>query len=105
MVTTHNERRERVEPQAEQQSDDAIFDEATLLVVLENQLADNHPIRVKETLLRLSLTGHEREEAMSLMACALAAEILAMEQESRSFDETHYGALLASLPEMPWAEE
>ncbi len=40
MVTTHNERRKRVEPQAEQQSDDAIFDEATLLAVLENQLAE-----------------------------------------------------------------
>ncbi|MGL4207048.1 MAG: hypothetical protein ACRCRW_13135 [Aeromonadaceae bacterium] len=94
-----------MEQTPDMQSHEPIFDEAMLLEVLENQLADNHPIRVKETLLRLSLTGHSREEAMSLMACALAAEILAMEQESRSFDESHYAALLASLPEMPWAEE
>ena len=54
--------------QEHQDGEEALFDEALLLEILENQLADNHPKRVKETLLRLTMTGHSREEAMLLMA-------------------------------------
>lgn len=87
------------------EGEEALFDEALLLEVLENQLADNNPKRVKETLLRLTMTGHSREEAMLLMACALAEEIMTVTQQQVSFDEQRYAALLDKLPEMPWADD
>ena len=88
-----------------EEGEEALFDEALLLEVLENQLADNHPKRVKETLLRLTMTGHSREEAMLLMACALAEEIMTVTQQQVTSDEKRYAAMLDQLPEMPWADE
>ena len=91
--------------QEHQDSEEALFDEALLLEILENQLADNHPKRVKETLLRLTMTGHSKEEAMMLMACALAEEIFTLTRDQGSFDEKRYAGLLDQLPQMPWADE
>ncbi|WKE67096.1 hypothetical protein PVT67_07625 [Gallaecimonas kandeliae] len=81
------------------------FSEQELIEIVENQLADNHPIKVKETLLRLTMTGMDREEAVQYIACALALEIQAVVEEGGAFDEARYGRHLAMLPEMPWAEE
>ena len=91
--------------QEHQDGEEALFDEALLLEILENQLADNHPKRVKETLLRLTMTGHSKEEAMMLMACALAEEIFTLTRDQGSFDEKRYAGLLDQLPQMPWADE
>ena len=91
--------------QEHQDGEEALFDEALLLEILENQLADNHPKRVKETLLRLTMTGHSKEEAMMLMACALAEEIFTLTQDNGSFNEKRYAGLLDQLPQMPWADE
>ncbi len=91
--------------QEHQDGEEALFDEALLLEILENQLADNHPKRVKETLLRLTMTGHSKEEAMMLMACALAEEIFTLTRDQGSFNEKRYAGLLDQLPQMPWADE
>ena len=91
--------------QEHQDGEEALFDEALLLEILENQLADNHPKRVKETLLRLTMTGHSKEEAMMLMACALAEEIFTLTRDNGSFNEKRYAGLLDQLPQMPWADE
>ena len=81
------------------------FDEDALFAAVENQLADGHPAVVKATLMRLRMTGFSQEEAIEFIACALAAEIMAMEELSQPFNEQRYAGFLASLPEMPWADE
>ncbi|TON92183.1 hypothetical protein CGH47_14165, partial [Vibrio parahaemolyticus] len=43
--------------------------EAELIEIVENQLEDGNPIKVKETLMRLMMTGTPREEAVAMMAC------------------------------------
>lgn len=73
--------------------------------VLENQLADNNPKQVKETLMRLCMTGHSREDALELMACALAPEMEAVIERNESFNLARYIEHLALLPEMPWVTE
>ena len=79
-------------------------DEETLLERMENQLADGHPLQVKATLMRLVMKGTPREEALQYIACALGAELMAMEAEQGPFNLVRYGEFLDSLPEMPWAE-
>ena len=81
------------------------FDEEALFTAVENQLADGHRAVAKATLMRLRMTGFSQEEAIEFIACALAAEIMAMEELSQPFNEQRYAGFLASLPEMPWADE
>ncbi|MGL5288233.1 MAG: hypothetical protein ACRDBT_02130 [Aeromonas sp.] len=80
------------------------FDEDTLLEMVENQLTDGEPPHVKATLMRLVMKGTPREEALQYIACALGAELMAMEAEQGPFNFTRYNAFLDSLPGMPWAE-
>lgn len=80
------------------------FDEERLLEMVENQLQDGHPLQVKATLMRLVMKGTPREEALQYIACALGAELMAMEAEQGPFDLVRYGQFLDSLPEMPWAD-
>ncbi len=50
--------------------------EEQLIEIIENQLRDGQPIKVKETLMRLMMTRHTpREDAIAAMACALAVEV------------------------------
>ncbi|HHQ4924260.1 TPA: hypothetical protein ACSP33_001910 [Aeromonas veronii] len=81
------------------------FDEETLLEMVENQLNDGHPPYVKATLMRLVMKGTPREEALQYIACALGAELMAMEANQGPFNLTRYGEFLDSLPEMPWADD
>ena len=76
-----------------------------LFEVLENQMADSHPKQVKETLMRLCMTGHSREDAMELMACALAPEMEAVIERQEAFNLQRYVEHLALLPEMPWVTD
>ena len=80
------------------------FDEQTLLEMVDNQLADGHPLQVKATLMRLVMKGTPRAEALQYIACALGAELMAMEAEQGPFNQTRYAEFLDCLPEMPWAE-
>ncbi len=86
-------------------SDQDLHDQELLFEVIENQLADEYPKKVKETLLRLCLTGHSREEAIELIACALAPEMHAVVEQRQSFDLARYEAHLGLLPETPWLDE
>lgn len=85
--------------------DDDFIDQDTLFEVLENQLADNYPKDVTATLMRLRMTGHSREEALELMACALAPEMYAVIEHQETFNLERYVAHLALLPATPWLEE
>ncbi|MFC4653501.1 MULTISPECIES: hypothetical protein [Rheinheimera] len=77
-------------------------DQGILFEVLENQLADNNPKQVKETMLRLRMTGHSNDEALELMACALAPEMHAVIEQGQAFNLERYVQHLALLPQTPW---
>jgi hypothetical protein len=84
---------------------DSYMTEETLIEVVENQIADGAPKKVKETLMRLVMTGTPREEAIQLMACALAIEVLDVMKNGSSFNEIRYGQHLDTLPNMDWMED
>lgn len=79
--------------------------EATLIETIENQLADGEPKKVKETLMRLVMTGTPREEAIEWMACALAVEVMDVMQNGASFNDKRYSQHLDLLPNMDWMED
>ena len=84
---------------------DPVFDEDMLLEMVDNQLADGQPRQAKEALLRLSMTGHSQDEAKALIACALGAEIMAMQASGQPFNMEQYLDNLAQLPAMPWDDD
>lgn len=86
-------------------SDDDQLDQAMLFEVVENQLADNYPKQVTETLMRLRMTGKSRDEAIQLIACALAPEMIDVIEHQKTFNLERYSAHLATLPDTPWLED
>ncbi len=80
------------------------FDQNLLFEVIENQLADGYPAKVKATLLRLCMTGHSREEALELIACALAPEMEAVIEHNQEFNLARYEHQLDLLPQTPWID-
>ncbi len=82
-----------------------LLDGEQLKTIVENQLEEGNPIRVKETLMRLVMTGTERSEAIDLMACALGLEMEAMVNSGNAFDRDSYCKKLEQLPDAPWLED
>lgn len=80
------------------------IDQSLLFEVIENQLADADPAEVKATLLKLCMTGHSREAALELIACALAPEMVAVIEHEEKFNLARYQQRLALLPETPWLD-
>ena len=83
-------------------SEDDLVTEEHLIEIVENQLTENNPQRVKETLLRLTMTGMERKEAMEYIACALSVEIIDILRNGVPFNGKRYEQNLDKLPETPW---
>ena len=83
-------------------SDEDLVTEEHLIEIVENQLAENNPPRVKETLFRLTMSGIERAEAMEYIACALSVEIIDVIQNGASFNLDRYTKNLDTLPDTPW---
>ncbi|MCM2681394.1 hypothetical protein [Echinimonas agarilytica] len=81
------------------------FSGIDVIEVVENQLDDQAPKIVKETLMRLMMTGHSREDALELIACALTEELVAVAERQEAFNLTRYTQNLSGLPEMPWISE
>ncbi|MBE7213794.1 hypothetical protein MK852_02735 [Shewanella benthica] len=77
----------------------------TLIETVENQIADGEPKKVKETLMRLVMTGTPREEAIQWMACALAVEIFDIMKHEASFNGKRYDQHLDELPNMDWLDD
>ncbi|KMV32245.1 hypothetical protein L4D00_17340 [Photobacterium swingsii] len=73
-----------------------------LVEAVENQLAEGNPVKVKETLMRLVMTGTPREEALEMIACALSVEVFDVAKNEGTFDLKRYSENLDSLPDMPW---
>ena len=78
------------------------MDGEAVVEIVENQIAENNPPRVKETLMRLMLQGIERDEALQYIACALCVELADVLNNNKSFNEERYNKNLDLLPDMPW---
>ncbi len=78
--------------------------EAELIEVVENQLEDGNPIKAKETLMRLMMTGTPREEAIAMMACAVAIEIFDVMKNEGEFNLKRYSEHLDMLPDLSFME-
>ncbi|NVD06378.1 hypothetical protein FCU94_05560 [Vibrio sp. JPW-9-11-11] len=81
-----------------------VFEEAHLIEVIENQLADSNPVKVKETLMRLMMTGTARDEAVAMMACAVSIEIFDVMKNEGEFDLKRYSENLDRLPDLSFME-
>ncbi|EGA63941.1 hypothetical protein [Vibrio brasiliensis] len=81
-----------------------IIEEQQLIEVIENQLEDGNPIKAKETLMRLMMTGTPREEAIAMMACAVAIEIFDVMKNDSEFDLKRYSENLDRLPDLSFME-
>ncbi|MGF1739187.1 hypothetical protein [Photobacterium satsumensis] len=82
--------------------DEDIMTGDMLVETVENQLEEGNPIKVKETLMRLVMTGTPREEALQMIACALSIEVFDVAKNDGSFDLKRYSENLDALPDMPW---
>jgi len=80
------------------------IDQALLFEVIENQLSDEYPKEVTATLLRLRMTGHSREDAIELIACALAPEMVDVIEFNKAFNLERYEARLRQLPDIDWID-
>ena len=83
------------------ESNDEAFARSTLSEAIENQLREGKPLAAKFTLERLLAAGHERADAIAMMAAVLALEVRALLDEDRPFDTDWYVAALRGLPAMP----
>ena len=85
--------------------DDEIMTGEMLVETVENQLAEGNPIKVKETLMRLVMTGTPREEAIEMIACALSIEVFDVVKNDGEFNLKRYSDNLDALPDMDWEME
>ncbi|MEZ9059314.1 hypothetical protein [Vibrio pelagius] len=83
---------------------DEFMQEEQLIEIIENQLEDGQPIKVKETLMRLMMTGHSREDAIAAMACALAIEVFDVMKNNAEFNQKRYAEHLDILPDLSFME-
>ena len=78
--------------------------EALLGAALEavgNQLSENDPPETTQTLERLMAEGYSREDALALIARAMAIEIYEVVKTGLSYNQERYLGALNSLPELP----
>lgn len=78
--------------------------EAQLIEIVENQLEDSNPLKVKETLMRLMMTGTSREDAIAMMACAMSIEIFDVMKNEGEFNLKRYSEHLEQLPDLSFME-
>jgi hypothetical protein len=69
----------------------------TILEVVENQIRENKPAVVRETLERLMQNRQTRDEAVRLIGSALIEEISAVLNSQQPYDEARYRAALEKL--------
>ena len=78
--------------------------QAAIFEIIENQIRDNSPREVRQTLERLLSEGQTKEEAMKLIGCVVAVEIFEITKHQKPFNESRYVENLSKLPEMPWED-
>ncbi|MEZ9231179.1 hypothetical protein AB4259_08865 [Vibrio amylolyticus] len=78
--------------------------EAELIEVVENQLEDGNPIKVKETLMRLMMMGNSRDDAIAMIACCMSIEIFDVMKNEGEFNLKRYSSNLERLPDLSFME-
>lgn len=78
--------------------------EAELIEIVNNQLEDGNPLKVKETLMRLRMSGYPNEEAIAMMACAVSIEVFDVMKNGGVFNLKRYSEHLDSLPDLSFME-
>ena len=66
--------------------------------VIDNQLRDNNPPATGEALTRLLAAGYSRDAARQQIGQVVAAEVIAVLQQGKPYDEARYVAALKALP-------
>ncbi|USD33467.1 MULTISPECIES: hypothetical protein [Vibrio] len=84
--------------------DNQFMSEAELIEIVENQLEDGKPLKVKETLMRLMMTGTPKDEAIAMMACAVSIEIFDVMKNEGKFNLKRYSEHLDRLPDIGFME-
>ncbi|SDG73503.1 hypothetical protein SAMN04488136_10271 [Vibrio xiamenensis] len=80
------------------------IEEAQLIEIIENQLSDGQPLKTKETLMRLMMTGTSREDAIAMMACAVSIEVFDVMKNDAEFNLKRYSQHLDELPDLSFME-
>ncbi len=85
-------------------SESSFIEEAQLIEIIENQLADGQPLKTKETLMRLMMTGTSRDDAIAMMACAVSIEVFDVMKNDGEFNLKRYSEHLDELPDLAFME-
>lgn len=72
-----------------------------IVEIIENQVRNNTPPEVRQTLDRLMRMGETRESAIRYIACALSTELFYIFKNNAEFNESRYKANLNALPKLP----
>lgn len=72
-----------------------------VIEAVENQLEENNPPAVQETLSRLIAEGESRKNAMRHIAGALVIEIFGALKKNEPYNEERYIRNLSALPKPP----
>ncbi len=73
-----------------------------IMQVVENQLVENDPPEVQETLDRLKAKGHSEEDAKNLIGQCVGVELFEVLQSQKPFNRERYIKNLHNLPERPY---
>ncbi|EGM70689.1 hypothetical protein [Shewanella sp. HN-41] len=76
-----------------------------ILDAVEQQIKNNDPPKVKQTLKRLKSLGISRKESIKYIAFALSIEIFGVLKNEEEFNPQRYNDNLDKLPELPWEDE
>ena len=79
--------------------------ESQLIEIVENKIEDSNPTIVKETLIRLLMSGNSRKEVIEMIACALSLEIFDIAENDNRFNLKSYTNNLLHLPDLSFMEE
>jgi len=70
--------------------------------IVENQIREGAPLETSQTLVRLLGQGITREEAVRLIACAVAVEVYEVLKSKVAYNENRFITNLGKLPTLPW---
>jgi hypothetical protein len=93
------------EPIVQADTEDGQLAGEAIVEAVENQIRENDPPEVKQTLKRLMGLGESRENAIRYIATTLSVEMYEMLKHLTPFDEVRYVKNLNALPKLPFDED
>ena len=93
------------EPIVQADTEDGQLAGEAIVEAVENQIRDNDPPEVKQTLKRLMGLGESRENAMRYISSTFSVEVYETMKHLTPFDEARYIKNLDALPRLPFDEE